>query len=280
MTSAGDTDTIDDLLDRGGWGLVDPTPTALAHPDTFHVPSADERAALKPGDVVRAMFRMVTICDVARDGVAPWNPDGTPALTTLVERMWGVVMAEMGDVLDVEMTNTPFATHSSLSAGARILLPREYVIAVDEPFEDVQEWLARVDDRAPSDHTLPIAATTLPRMSDAQVDMCRAVGVERPEPPYPFSVAVVANDLTPDSELIHGVRFEPSHERSDSGWIFFAGDVDFDHVVENIGVDVVRLDEAYHRCPRIWDYVVLPSGWGFSDDGEDHEAYEVNLVDD
>lgn len=277
MTSSGDADQIHELLERGGWVLVDPTPVATEHPDTFHVPSQDERAALGPGDVVRAMFRVVTICDVARDGIAPWNPDGTPALTTLVERMWGVVMAEMGDVLDVELTNTPFATHSSLSAGARILLPRQYVIAVDEQFDDVEEWLARVDDRAPSDHTLPMAATAKPRMTEDQAELCRAAGVDRPEPPFPFSIALVAKDLTPESALIHGVRFDPDHERNDSGWIFFAGDVDLDDVMETIGVDVVRLDEAYQRCPRMWDYVVLPSGWGFSDDGEEHEAYELEV---
>ncbi len=50
------TPPLAEVLARGGWALLDPRPTAAAHPDTFEMPTAAELAALRPGHQVRAMF--------------------------------------------------------------------------------------------------------------------------------------------------------------------------------------------------------------------------------
>lgn len=267
------------LLARGGWELVDPRPTAAEHPDTFQVPTDDELSALGPGDVVRAMYRVATIADVARDGLSPWAPDGTPNLTSQVERMWGVVISADADDLAVELTNLPFGTHTSLVAGDKIEMPRSHVISIAEPVTDFPEWEKTAAARPTLTETDPVAPTATPRMTQDQQAVVEQAGVERPEPPSPFAVALVAKDLTADSELIHGARFDARHEGNDSGWMFFAGDVDMEEVAAGVGFAVMPLAELHSLCPRVWPYVALPTDWGFSMDLTEDEVYELTFSD-
>ncbi len=65
------TPPLAEVLARGGWALLDPRPTAAAHPDTFEMPTAAELAAVRPGHQVRAMFAVADLADEVRDGLAP-----------------------------------------------------------------------------------------------------------------------------------------------------------------------------------------------------------------
>lgn len=65
-------------LARDGWELDDAEVIAKAHPSTFWLPERERRDSLRPGDVVKLIFRIRTVDEA---GVEKVN----------VERMWVVV---------------------------------------------------------------------------------------------------------------------------------------------------------------------------------------------
>lgn len=268
------------LLGRGGWEVLDPRPIAAAHPDTFEMPTPGELAALAPASVVRAMFRTATIADVARDRLAPYGDDGRPTIVTITERMWSVVTGADGDVLECVLTNRPFATHTSLLPHDRLRIPRSHVIAADTPLPDYPrflEFLAQWEsdpDGLGHDPARPVPPDAPPRMRRDQRAVCERVGA-RPEPPAPFGRVLLANDVTPDTPLVHGARFEPNPDRGDCGWIFFGEQLDIGEVARAVGFRVAMLQDAQQRHPRIWPYVALPPGWGFTVATDGDDVYPV-----
>lgn len=281
---AGMDATLGDLLARGGWELVDPRPVAAEHPETFELPSGDELAALRPGSQVRAMFRLATIADLARDGLAPYDDRGRPVLVSQVERMWLVVTETSNGVVDAVLQNQPYASHTRLTVNDRLQVPLTHLIATDAPIEDYDgflEFVARweADPQFPTDApTAPVDALAGPRIRGDQQAVCDRAGA-RPEPAWPFGCALLARNVTPESEVIHGARFQPRPDRQDTGWVFFADSADFEEVANTVGFDVVRLQEVHRAHPAAWPYIALPAGWGFTLAGGSEDVYEVEIED-
>lgn len=275
------TENMDELLARGGWELVDPQPIAAEHPDTFELPDAAQLASLAPGSMVRASFRVATIADAARDGLSPYDAEGRPVLVSMVERMWAIVLDVDSETVDAVLTNQPYGTHTSLEIHTRLRIPLTHLIAVGDPIDDLPDFLVFLErwesDGPPNDPSCAVDPAAPPRIRRDQQEVCDRAGV-RAEPPNPFSLALLAKDVSVESSPVHGARFEPRPERGDSGWVFFAGDTDFDEVAERVGFDVVRLQEAHGRSPAIWPHVALPPGWGFTAaGGHDEDAGESDV---
>jgi len=270
------------MLARGGWRLLDPRPVAAEHPDTFELPSHTDLAGLGPGSVVRAMFEVADIADVARDGLAPYDPDGRPVLVPHVERMWAVVTEVVGETALCLLDNQPYATHTSLQVHDRLELPLTHLIATDATIPDLAGHLAFVErfaaqDERPDGSATPVDPLAPPRIRADQQAICDRAGV-RAEPPSPFGAALLARDVTPDVEVLHGARFDPDHERRDTGWVFFSGD-DFEEVAQRVGFDVVTLQQAQRAHPAILARWALPVGWGFTvADGVD-DVYQADVED-
>lgn len=270
------------LLARGGWDLVDPRPVAAEHPDTFEMPSAGDLAGLRPGSLVRAMFEVVDIADVARDGLAPYDAAGRPVLVPHVERMWAVVTEVVGEAVVCVLDNQPYATHTHLQVHDRLELPLTHLIATDRPIPDLDGLLAVVnrlagDDDRPHGPSTPVNPLAAPRIRADQQAICDRAGV-RAEPPSLFGAALLARNVTPDVAVLHGARFDPDPARRDTGWVFFSGD-DFEEVARTVGFDVVTLQQAHRAHPAIQPRWVLPVGWGFTlADGVD-DLYPADISD-
>lgn len=275
----------DALLRRGGWKLVDPRPIAAEHPDTFELPDPATLAALEPGSVVRAMFRTATIADVSRDGFGPYDKQGRPVLVPITERMWGIVISVDGDVLECALDNLPMATHTRLLPNDRVRIPVTHVIATGEPIPDLGQFLEFLerwesDPEAPAEPpTAPVDPLAPPRIRTDQQQVCDRVGVKA-QPPFPFGYVLLGNDVTPESTLVHGARFDPDRERGDCGWIVYAGEADFETMAQTVGCQVVTLQRALQAHPGILPYVALPPGWGFTLAGGADDVYPITVTDD
>lgn len=260
---------IEALLCRGGWDLVDPRPIAAQHPDTFTLPTCADLAALRPGSLVRAAFRTVTIADPVRDQRDPYDEQGRPVLVAITERMWAIVVAGDDESLACVMDNHPFATHTRLLPHDRVQIPLTHVIATGDPIPDLaglHEFLAAwendpqhplVDPRTPVDPLGP------PRIGGSQARVVERTGVPA-HPPIPFANVLVSKNVTPESVPLYGARFEPVPERGDCGWVFFTGPPDLEKVAQTIGFEVLTLQAAQQRHPRIQPYLAMAPGWGFT----------------
>ena len=257
------------MLAHGGWLLVDPRPTARAHPDTFELPVPDELAALQPGSYVRAMFACATIADETTTGLAPYDAQGRPRLTTLVERMWAIVLEVDGTSVRCGLDNQPFSTHCRLFPGAVVHIPLSHLIATGRPTDDLdgfRRWIAEQSATpAAAALTHPQDPLALPRVHPAQQAVCAEAGVP-PHPPSPFGQLLVARDVTPDSSPLYGGRFPPDSERRDAGWMIWATHGDLETAQREAGFAVVTMQQAYEQCPAARPYVALPPGWGFTAD--------------
>jgi hypothetical protein len=280
-----DTTDVATLLTHGGWSLVDPRPTALAHPDTFEMPTPDELAVLRPGSLVKAMFRCVTIADEVTDGLAPYDAAGRPQLVSSVERMWLVVVEASGaaeGAIECVLDNLPFSTHCALVPGTGLTLPLSHVIATDpQPRDDTEEFLLRLAEEFGADAaraTDPVDPTALPRVHPDQQRRCAEAGVP-PHPPAVFGSMLVASDLGPDDFPLFGGRFDPEPERSDVGWVVWARHADMEQAQEVAGFRVVTVQEAHRLAPAAWPWLALPPRWGFTADAGGGEAYPIEIGD-
>jgi len=267
--------TLDQVLAHGGWLLVDPRPTAAAHPDTFAMPSAEELAALGPGSGVKVIFRLADLTDSVRDRVLAHGLDEPPRLCTVTERMWLVVVRRQGDLLTCVLDNQPYAAYSRLVVGAEVTVPVAYVIATGAGPDDLAGYLAQNDEnglpRLPeSETTRPEDPRRWPSIRADQSEVCRRAGVW-PAPAWMFASMLVARDLSPEREPVVGARFHAEPDRGDCGWVVFAGYESMDEVAKGPGFDVVTVQQACARDRRILRYLALPEGWGFTaGSGGDH----------
>ena len=95
---------------RPRWGLADADARHRESPDTFDVPSPEEKAALRSGDLVKLIF-------VPRRGQ--------------VERMWTIVDRVEGDRLVGRLDNDPHQIEG-LVAGAQVSFERRHVCEIDQ----------------------------------------------------------------------------------------------------------------------------------------------------
>lgn len=98
------------------WYLGNAEKEHAAHPRSFFVPSREERANRKPGDLVRLIFFMRK------------PPPGGPR----AERMWVEVSARDGDSYVGLLTNRPTAI-TDLSGGDEIAFRSVNIIAIQDP---------------------------------------------------------------------------------------------------------------------------------------------------
>lgn len=271
------------LLGRGGWEIVDPrTVTTVGH-DTDNLPDDDALATLAQGSTVRAMFRVATIADVVRDGIAPYDADGRPVLVSEVERLWAIVTGVGDDEVDCVLTSQPFGTHTSLAAYHRLRVPSSHLLEIGPAEPDLDgfltflaRWEGDPENAAdPTDAVDPVAA---PRIRGDQQEVCDRVGA-RAEPPWPFGRGLLAKNVTPGSVLVYGARFVADAERQDTGWVVYADHSDFEHVSATVGFTVATLEEIYRAHPAVWPFVALPTGWGFTLAGGAEEVYPVEVAD-
>ncbi len=117
-------------IESDGWQLDDGEVLHQQHPDTFWIPPRDVRDALRPSQVVKLVFRIVTL-------------DEDDALEENVERMWVIVDGRDGDLYRGVLDNDPECTNG-LKAGAEVWFEGRHVIAVYEPTDD-----DALDDDAP-----------------------------------------------------------------------------------------------------------------------------------
>ncbi|HEU0098505.1 MAG TPA: DUF2185 domain-containing protein [Allosphingosinicella sp.] len=96
----------------GRYELDDPRPHAREGPYTFELPTAEEIAAVMPGDLVKLIFRSIPAS-------AEWD----------AERMWVIVEAAEGDRLSGSLDNHP-SDMPQLRPGARIEFRRHQIISI------------------------------------------------------------------------------------------------------------------------------------------------------
>lgn len=279
----GESATLTEVLDHGGWLLIDPRPVAAEHPDTFELPSGDDLGALGPGSGIKAMLRCADLADPVRDGLAAYGPDGRPQLALVTERMWLLVLGRDGDRLDCVLDNAPYAAYTRLVPGARISVPLTHVIDTAEGVgpDDLAAYLAESESvglplLAPEEVARPEDPTRWPTVRDDQSQECRRAGVW-PEPPWMFSSMIVSADLAPDRFPLKGARFDAQPDRHDNGWVVFAGRDTMDEVQDGPGFEVVTLQEAHRRHPGILRYLALPEGWGFTVTPAGDEVHPVEI---
>lgn len=112
-----------------GWCLEDGEALHSEAPETFRIPSREDRERLGPGDLVKLVFR------IAVDG---------PAAPVAVERMWVVVRERVtGGYLGI-LDNDPFALaeNDELWSGVEIPFEARHVIDI-EPADEATERMAR-----------------------------------------------------------------------------------------------------------------------------------------
>ncbi|WP_404386160.1 hypothetical protein LL946_06975 [Knoellia locipacati] len=276
--------SLDAVLDHGGWLLIDPRPVAAAHPDTFEMPTREELDGLGRGSGVKAMFTLADLSDPVRDGRPAYSSAGVPQLTLVTERMWLQVLGRDGDLLRCVLDNVPFSTHTRLVVNARIDIPVSHVIATDPDgsggLDDYLAELERSDLPPVAEHSLtrPEDATRWPSVRPDQDEICRRAGVW-PHPPWPFGQMLVAKDLSPDAAPVHGARFAAEPERGDCGWVVFAGYGSMDEAHEAVGFEVVTVQEACRRQPRLLAYLALPEAWGFTFGPDGDDVYLADITD-
>ena len=118
-------------IETDGWQLDDGEVLHQQHPDTFWIPPRDVRDALQPAQVVKLVFRIVTLGE-------------DDALEENVERMWVIVDGREGDLYRGVLDNDPECT-DELKSGSEVWFQARHVIAVyeaidEDAFEDDAAW--------------------------------------------------------------------------------------------------------------------------------------------
>ncbi|MCT7376900.1 hypothetical protein [Chelativorans salis] len=105
-------------FDNDGWSLDDAEEANRKAPDTFWIPPLEEREALRPGDLVKLIFRISV--DNEKKPVA-------------IERMWVLVRGRVGDQYLGILDNDPYAIdeNDELWSGVELPFSARHVIDID-----------------------------------------------------------------------------------------------------------------------------------------------------
>lgn len=116
-------------IEFDGWELVSGVAMNEYHPDTFSIPSAEEREALVASDFVKLVFNIAVQEPSADDGFAVNG-----------ERMWVRLEGSYGPYLWGKLANSPIdGQEYGLSYGAEIVFLPEHVIDIDKPEQQKEE---------------------------------------------------------------------------------------------------------------------------------------------
>ena len=136
------SDTAETTIVPVEWGLLDAEAQHEAFPDTFPIPTADERQALRTGDMVKLVFVL----------------DPPPTSGPNAERMWVEVRSALADgSFDGWLTNQPVVI-SSLEPSALVAFEAQHVAGIALRKEEVSfdvELKAVVSKRALKLHGPP-----------------------------------------------------------------------------------------------------------------------------
>lgn len=108
-------------LELDGWELRSGVVSAESYPDTFHIPSDEERANVKRGDVVKLQFEVAVESEENVDETELWG-----------ERMWVVVKGHVGPYLWGLLNNVPSFEdgHPDLKVESEIIFLPEHIIDI------------------------------------------------------------------------------------------------------------------------------------------------------
>ena len=107
--------------DGHGWTLVSVEGRYADHPDTFEIPSQDERSSLLPGDGAKLLFDIET-------------RENGRVIDRGVDRMWVIVRSRReGRYLGVLDSDPGTGDGLVLHAGDEIVFGPEHVAAIDRP---------------------------------------------------------------------------------------------------------------------------------------------------
>jgi hypothetical protein len=120
-------------LDIDGWELEDAEERHRAHPESFEIPSAEERASLAPGTLVKLLFLFLN------------EEDGKPIIDC--ERMWVRITERRNGGYAGQLENMP-ATSDVLAPGAIVEFGPQHIATVTIP---------RTDPRHPEYTPAPVA---------------------------------------------------------------------------------------------------------------------------
>jgi len=126
--------------EQDNWELDDAEPIAAEHPDTFYMPSLEERNALKPGQLVKLIFRILTVDEAGEEKLC-------------VERMWVVVTGREGKFYTGKLDNQPYCTHD-MNPGMPLYFEARHVINIDE------DTLINLDEYYKEENEVPSSAET------------------------------------------------------------------------------------------------------------------------
>jgi len=106
-------------IEFDGWELLSGVAMNEHHPETYGIPSAEERSSVIPSDFVKLSFEITTE-----------DPDAG-GLTTAGERMWVRVEGRYGPYIWGKLSNDPISGHEyGLEHGAEIVFLPEHIIDI------------------------------------------------------------------------------------------------------------------------------------------------------
>ena len=105
-------------LENDGWELADAEELNKEAPDRFWLPSYEQRTGLKPGQLVKLIFRIVTVNKVQQEEIH-------------VERMWVLVQEKVKSYYLGILDNDPYCT-DDIKAGLVVYFESRHIIAVYE----------------------------------------------------------------------------------------------------------------------------------------------------
>ncbi len=108
-------------IESDGWTLISAEDRQAEHPDTFHIPSREQRDSLARGDGAQLLFDIET-------------RDGDRLIDRGVDRLWVIVKERTGsNYLGVLDSDPGSAEGLNLHAGQLITFRSEHVAEIDRP---------------------------------------------------------------------------------------------------------------------------------------------------
>ncbi|MBT8769166.1 hypothetical protein [Metapseudomonas boanensis] len=105
-------------IETDGWELDDGEARHNEHPETFWIPHIEVRNNLQPEQIVKLIFRIVTI-------------DNSNEEEVNVERMWVIVKGRIGGLYRGQLDNDPYCT-DDIKAGMEVWFLSKHVIDISD----------------------------------------------------------------------------------------------------------------------------------------------------
>ena len=115
------TEQEEPTIETHGWRLLSAEEQNAAHPETFEIPSREDRESVPPGDAVKLLFDIET------------RVDGK-VFDRGVDRMWVLVKSRAGNGYVGVLDNDPgTAKNLRLFVGDTLYFGPEHIIAIESP---------------------------------------------------------------------------------------------------------------------------------------------------